>query len=197
MDGVAFRKKMKQPHAQLGVTPCDLPRNQLPTCAQVVGRIMKMRLEEMETRGFEERQISTKKLISAVSAEVRQLWIRTSVPAKRIDKVAKCIAKLWGQKDNIKKHSKRCDTPMIVSGMASLFDISLTSNSPEHPDDRAFLEDQRTVRQLYIDSVDRQTTERWTAREERRQRKERRHQQSAPADVRSARQPATPPLPSP
>ena len=188
---------MKEPHPQLGVMPCDLPRNQLPTCAQVVGRIMKMRLEEMEKRGVEERQISTKKLISAVSAEVRQLWIHASVPAKRIDKVVKSITKLWGLKDNIKKHSKRCDTSMIDSRMASLFDISLTSVSPEHPGDRAFLEDQRTVRQLYIDSVDKQTTERWRAREERRQRKEQQHQQPAPADVRSACQSVTPPLPSP
>ena len=48
MEGSEYRKKMKEPHVQFGVVPCRLPGSQLPTKADVIGRLLMLRIEKME-----------------------------------------------------------------------------------------------------------------------------------------------------
>ena len=51
MDGLLFRQKIKVPHAQLGIKPCNLPQCQLPTGSDIIGRLLMVRLEKMEEIG--------------------------------------------------------------------------------------------------------------------------------------------------
>ena len=160
MEGTSFRNKMKQPHPQFAVKPCDLFPMQLPTREQVVGRIMRLRLEEMERRDVAVDMVSVKSCVSQVADEIIEIWDRASIPVKRVDYVREMIMKLWKKKDGLRKSRAQCSN----LSMSSLFDISKSSAPPEHPDDRAFLADQRTDRRLHIGGVDQVTTERWRRR---------------------------------
>ena len=107
MDEVEYRRRLKKPHRQLEIMPCDLPHNQLPTTGQVLGKVMKIRLEEMRDKNVEEKMISIKKCIRDVAVEIVGLWEKASVPAKRIDKVEECITKLWSRKEKLRKDKKK------------------------------------------------------------------------------------------
>ena len=103
MHGIEYRKMLDEPHRQFGVVPCDLPSSELPTRGQVVGRIMKLRVEKMAVRGTDEKHVPVKPIISQVAAEVADIWARSSVPSRRIDRVVTNITALWGKKDDIKR----------------------------------------------------------------------------------------------
>ena len=84
MEGRSKRQKMRERHAQLSVKPCSLTLNQLPTGADVVGRIMMLRLEEMEMRCVDERHVSITTCINKVADEVISIWGGNSQTVVRI-----------------------------------------------------------------------------------------------------------------
>ena len=98
MHGIKYRKMLDEPHRQFAVVPCDLPSSELPTRGQVVGRIMKLRVEKMAVRGTDEKHVPVEPIISQVAAEVADIWARSSVPSRRIDRVVTKITALWGKK---------------------------------------------------------------------------------------------------
>ena len=156
MEEVELRRQLKRPHPQLGIYPCDLPHNQLPTIQQVLGRIMKIRLDEMHDRKVGENMVSIKACIHKVAFEVVRIWERASVPAKGVDKVELAIMKLWSCKDNLRKNKKKMGSlpENMQTDMTLLFDVSKANAAPEHASDVAFLEDQRGPRKQMIGGLD-------------------------------------------
>ena len=126
MHGIKYRKMLDKPHRQFGVVPCDLPSSELPTRGQVVGRIMKLRVEKMAVRGTDEKPV--KPIISQVAAEVADIWARSSVPSRRIDRVVTKITALWGKKDEIER-SYSAIRSEVAADMSALLDISASADS--------------------------------------------------------------------
>ena len=172
MEGTVFRKALKIQHTQLAVKPGMLPQHQLPTGADVVGRIMLMRLEEMQMMGVKENRVSIQSIIARVAEEVMDIWNRATIPTKKKQKVQDIIRKLWMLKENVRKHPSSVKYQSEVGKrMTELLDIANSAVPPKEAGDRAFLEDQRMARRLFIDgSLDRATTERWRRQELRRSR---------------------------
>ena len=118
---------LDEPHRQFGVVPCDLPSSELPTRDQVVGRIMKLRVEKMAVRGTDEKHVPVKPIISQVAAEVADLWARSSIPSRRIDRVVTKITALWGKDDIKRSHS--AIRSEVAADMSALLDISASADS--------------------------------------------------------------------
>ena len=57
MDDIQYRKLLKQPDIQLEITPGDLPQNLLPTVGDVLGRVLKVSLEEMRGGNVQEKSV--------------------------------------------------------------------------------------------------------------------------------------------
>ena len=172
MEGTVFRKALKIEHTQLAVKPGMLPLHQLPTGADVVGRIILMRLEEMQMTGVKENRVSIEGIIARVAEEVMDIWKRATIPIKKKQKVQDMIRKLWLLKENVRKHPNSVKFKSEVGKrMTELLDIANSAVPPKEAGDRAFLEDQRMARRLFIDgSLDRAATERWRRQELRRSR---------------------------
>ena len=127
MYGIKYRKMLDEPHRQFVVVPCDLLSSELPTRGQVVGRIMKLRVEKMAVRGTDEKHVPVEPIISQVAAEVADIWAR-SVPSRRIDRVVTKITTLWGKKDDIKR-SHSAIRSEVAADMSALLDISASADS--------------------------------------------------------------------
>ena len=128
MRGIKYRKMLDKPHRQFGVVPCDLPSSELRTRGQVVGRIMKLRVEKMAVRGTDEKHVPVKPIISQVAAGVADVWARSSVPSRRIDRVVTKITTLWGKKDEIER-SYSAIRSEVAADMSALLDISASADS--------------------------------------------------------------------
>ena len=176
MDGRLFRKKTGDPHPQLGIKPCRLPGSQLPTCGDVIGRVMMLRLEEMEEKSLDVNNVPVAKCMQKVTDEVLGIWEKASVPTRSRHHVLEMVRQLWEKKGNIRKSAKSkraaSGTAAAAAVVPELFDISSRVREPELEDDKAFLADQRGERRKHIGDVDRETTVRWDRRNERRARKE-------------------------
>ena len=61
MEERLFRENMKESRLQFGFTPRRLPGSQLPTNADVVSRLLMIRVEEMEEHSVDERRVPMKK----------------------------------------------------------------------------------------------------------------------------------------
>ena len=169
MHEAEFRRMLKLPDTQLEITPCDLPPNVLPRVGEVLGRILKVRLEEMKERGTTEKCVSVKSRIATVAEEVVELWNRASVPAIHKRRVISMMSRLWDRKRILSKHKQTmstCPEDKRID-MLALFDISKITQPAELAADREFLEDQRGPRQLKIGEVDVATTELWQRRRKR------------------------------
>ena len=197
MEGPVFRRKMKEPHPQFGITPCRLPGSQLPTNADVIGRLMMIRLKMMEGKSADEFHVSTKQCTSKVADEVMEVWKRSSLPTRDRQRVVEMVRQLWEKKEGIRKNSKehkpasrsRVSTA-VASDMTALFDISNRAHQPELEADREFLADQRGPRTRHIGRVDQGTTALWQRREERHQRQAREAGRAAASATASSAAPA-------
>ena len=67
MEGITFKRELKKRHPQFGVLPCDLCPSQLPKRGDVVGRIMKRRLEEMHEKDANIRQVELRPIIGELA----------------------------------------------------------------------------------------------------------------------------------
>jgi len=156
MDEDEFRRRRKERHPQLRIKPCELPQNQLPTTGQVLGNVLYVRLKKMRDKkvGLLSCRISHKECFTVVGREVINLWGKTSIPTKNLSGVRRDMVNLWSKSRSMcKRKQKMSDLPVNHRNridMSSLFDISKKSASPEHEEDRAFLEDQRGPRKLKI-----------------------------------------------
>ena len=166
---------MKEPHAQFGVVPSRLPGSQLPTNADVIGRLLMLRIEKMEESSVKsERNFPMKECIEQVSLEILELWARASVPTREKCHVIADVTKLWKKKENIKKKSVKTQPEArarmqntALADMHDLLDIASRVRRPELAEDREFLADQRGPRKLHIGGLDPETTGRWQRREQR------------------------------
>ena len=188
MDRQSYRKKMKEPHPQFGVTPRRLPGTQLPTNGDVIGRLMMLRVELMEERSKDVRHLPMAECISRVTGEVMDIWERASVPTRQKQHVLNAVKQLWERKNRVKKKSRKRQpksrdtlTAAAICDIDDLFDISNRAYQPELAQDRDFLADQRGPRRLHIGALDQQTTERWQRREQRAERRARQHESAAVA----------------
>ena len=73
---------MKDPHLQFGLTPRRLPGSQLSTNADVVSRLLMIRVEKKEEHSIDERQVPMKKYMALVAQETLVLWDRASLPTR-------------------------------------------------------------------------------------------------------------------
>ena len=179
MDGVKFKRALKEPHPQFGVLPCDLPPTQLPTRGEVIGRIMKRRLEYIHEMNISANRLGIKPIIRDVAEEVVSLWRKASVPCWGVDYTEKRMNKMWEERHKITKSRKDMSSE-TAKDMCKLFDIAHRQSIPEVQEDKTFLKDQRGRRNLHIGaSVDGQTTASWRRQERRRLRAGR--ETSAPA----------------
>ena len=131
-----------------------------------MGRILKVKLEEMKERSIKENCVSVKLCIATVAQKVVEIWDRASVPAIQKKRVILLITKLWDQKlflSKTKQTMSTCPNDKRID-MLGLFDISKITQPAELAADREFLEDQRGPRQLKIGEVDVATTELWQRR---------------------------------
>ena len=173
MDGVKLKKELMKPHPQFGVYPCDLSPTQLPKCGEVIGRVMKRRLEVIHQKDVNVRQVELKPIIKEVAEEVVGIWQKASIPCWGVVYTAKHIEKMWGAKLKIGK-SRKDLSEVTEKDMDKLFDISHRRQAPELQEDKMFLRDQQRKRNLHISPMlDRQTTVRWQRQQQRRQRSER------------------------
>ena len=167
MDGINFKKELKKPHPQFGVLPCDLCPSQLPKRGDVIGRIMKRRLEQMHEKDLNIRQVELNPIIREVAEEVVGIWEKASVPCWGVVHTEKELKKLWDTKLKIVK-SRKDLSDETAKDMNELFDISNRQIPPELQEDKQFLRDQQRQRSLHISqSLDRHTTERWHRRRQR------------------------------
>lgn len=184
MDGVTFKKELKKSHPQFGVFPCDLCPSQLPKRGDVIGCVMKRRLEFMHQKDANVRQVELKSIIREVAEEVVGIWQKASVPCWGVDYTEKHLKKLWDTKLKIGKSRKDLSDETAKS-MNALFDISHCRLAPKLQEDIAFLRDQQRQRKLHIGrSLDRQTMERWQRQQQRRLRTEREGSAAAAAAAR-------------
>ena len=172
MEGHFYRRKMNEPHRQFGIKPRPLPEYQLPTNGDVIRRLLMVRIEVMEERSLtDERRVPIEPCLKKVTNEILTLWHRASLPTRSDQCVVKEVRKLWMKKENKRKVGgkvrKQKAAGRTVISMSSLFDISNRSREPELAADRTFLTDQRSVRQLQIGGLDRDTTSLWQRRSER------------------------------
>ena len=85
MRQITIRKAARLPHKQckqFRVSSCDLPKDQLTTGAQVVGRILKLRLEAMRKRNVDEYHVPIKQCIGNVVRDIMERWESASIPMK-------------------------------------------------------------------------------------------------------------------
>ena len=94
---------MKLHDTQIAVKPCMLPHNQLSTGADVVGRIIMLRLEEMEAREVDEFHVSIASIFEPTADEVTETYRRASVPARNRYKVRCEIRKLYYLRETIRR----------------------------------------------------------------------------------------------
>ena len=169
MDGGSLRKKLKAPHKQFGAQACDLPQNQLPTNGQVIGKILKLRQEEMKARNVTENLVSVHTCISSVVREVEALWVKASIPTQHRCQIVEKMRRLWSTKNYLRKSKVTAGSRKTQKGvdMSALFDIANRSQLPELQADREFLEDQRGARRQVVGEVDFETSELWKRRGER------------------------------
>ena len=84
----------------------------------------------MAVRGTDEKHVPVKPIISQVAAEVADIWARSSVPSRRIDRVVTKITESLGRgkKDDIKR-SHSGIRPEVAADMSALLDISASADS--------------------------------------------------------------------
>lgn len=170
---MSARLREARPHKVFNVSACDLPQDKLPRCRDVVGRLLKIRAQKMEKLGKDEKHISVKELINQVTDETIAVWERASIPTKDKNRVRYLISKLWKDMVSVRKTNvSRGGQPAerLQERLETLFDISSVVRAPEHPEDVAFLVDQRSARRMSIGPRDEATTQRWQRREARRAR---------------------------
>ena len=80
MEGRLFRKKLKESHLQFGLTPRHLPGSRLPTNANVLSRLLIIRVGRMGERYVKERRVAMKKSMALVAQEIFELWDHPSLP---------------------------------------------------------------------------------------------------------------------
>ena len=149
------------------IRACDLPNDLLPAVGDVIERVLKVRMEEMNERKVAENSASIKSCIATVAKEEVALWNRAPVPPKRVGHVESLISKLWGRREYFLKQKLTMNSCKEYKPLdfSALFDISKPSKPAELAADREFLEDQRGPRQLRISTVDAATTSLWQRRE--------------------------------
>ena len=97
---------------------------------------------------------------------------RATIPIKKKQNGQDMIRKVWLLNENVRKHPNSVKFQSEVGKrMVELRDIANSAVPPKEAGDRAFLEDQRMARRLFIEAApDRATTERWRRQELRRSR---------------------------
>ncbi|XP_043197408.1 uncharacterized protein LOC122388524 [Amphibalanus amphitrite] len=152
-------RSTKKTHHLFGIKPANLPKNQLPTCRDIVARILYLRSDERNERGVAESCVAMSPLLAQVGDECLDIWRRASLPTLARFRVVKKVHTLWKTKDMVRKHGARKGKLVTAkpAEMSRLFDIRSGSQKPVSKEDLKFLEDQRTKRRLYIGPVD------WTA----------------------------------
>ena len=158
-----------EPHNIFQQVACDLPYDKLPLNREVIGRILKIRIQKIVELDKTESQVRITDIIKQVADETIAVWDRASIPTKRKDKVLVQINKLWGEMDFVRKgggsHTwKETAGGQLRTKLDSLCDIASAVKQPEHPEDVSFLEDQRSARRMTIGPIDPATTERWRRR---------------------------------
>ena len=78
--GINFKKELKKQHPQFDVLHCHLCPSQLPKSGDVIGRIMKRRLEQIDEKDANVRQVDLKPIIMEVSKEVVGILKKALVP---------------------------------------------------------------------------------------------------------------------
>ena len=71
---------MKELHLQFDLTPRRSLGSQLPTNADVVIRLLMIRVEKMEKHSADERRVPMTKCMTLVVQEILELWDRASLP---------------------------------------------------------------------------------------------------------------------
>ena len=71
---------MKELHLQFDLTPRRSLGSQLPTNADVVIRLLMIRVEKMEEHSVDERHVPMTKCMTLVVQEILELWDRASLP---------------------------------------------------------------------------------------------------------------------
>ena len=72
MEEAKHRRQLQQPDPILQIRACDLPNGLLPTFGYVIGRVLKVRMEEMHERKVTENSVSIKSCIATVAKAVAQ-----------------------------------------------------------------------------------------------------------------------------
>ena len=138
MDEVKLKMELMKPHPQFGVFPCDLCPSRLPKQGEVIGRIMKRRLELMHQKNADVRLVELRPIIKEVAEEVVGIWENASIPCWGVAYTTKHIRKLWEIKQKIGK-SRKDLSKETGKYMNKLLDISHRRVAPEVQEDNMFM----------------------------------------------------------
>ena len=82
IEGRVFRKEVEELHLQFGLTPRHSPGSQLPANADVVSRLLMIRMEKIEEHFVDEERVTMKKCMALVAQEILELWDRALPPTR-------------------------------------------------------------------------------------------------------------------